>query len=276
MESFIKAGAFDCLGGKRIQYMTAYKHVLTSVAKGKRQNIEGQLSLFETDGMDSLYTDDLPRLEEYSVKELLAYEKEVLGIYVSGHPLSEYQAVLSNYVNTASVDFLSDNDVPIQDGAYVCYGGLITGKTVKYTKNSGKAMAFLTVEDMYGTVEVIVFSQLYESISNKLKEDSVIIVTGRSSVREDEDAKIVANEIRFFEELDGTPGQILWLKVNEADMNRVTGILAAHKGRNPVMIYNERKGKRMRLKEDFWVDLNEPLINELKHYLGKDAVKVKI
>ncbi|MDR1560718.1 MAG: DNA polymerase III subunit alpha [Clostridiales bacterium] len=277
MESFIKAGAFDSMGGKRAQYMQAYKNVLSGVAQSKKRNIEGQLNLFEMDGVsDSIYSDALPKLKEFSDRELLANEKEVLGIYVSGHPLSEYQAVLSNYANTTSVDFLSANDSPIQDGAYVCYGGMITGKTVKYTKNAGKAMAFITVEDMYGSVEVIVFSQLYESLSSKLKEERVVVVTGRASAREDEDGKILANEVRFFEDLAAAPGQTLWLKIVNADMNRLTGILSEHKGQSPVVIYDEPKRKRLHLKEDLWVDLKAPLMNELKDYLGKDSVKVKV
>jgi len=281
MESFIKAGAFDSLGGKRIQYMTVYKDRLSGAANKKRRSAEGQLSLFEMDGglADSLYTDDLPPMEEYSTRELLAYEKEVLGIYVSGHPLSEYQAGLAGYVNATSVNFMEGGETAQRDGAYVSYGGMITGKTVKYTKNAGKAMAFITVEDMYGSVEVIVFSQLYEGLSAKLKEDSVVVVTGRVSAREDEDAKIVANEIRFYEELNTAPGRTLWLKVTDEDkarISRLTGILSAYKGQSPVVIYNEPKRRRMRLKEDLWVDLNEPLMSELTEYLGKDAVKVKI
>ncbi|MDR2650630.1 MAG: DNA polymerase III subunit alpha [Clostridiales bacterium] len=276
MESFIKAGAFDSMGGKRAQYMHAYKNVLSGVTQSKRRNIEGQLNLFEMDDVSGgVYNDALPDLKEFTLKELLANEKEVLGIYVSGHPLTEYQAVLSNYVNTSSVDFLNGDATPIQDGVYVCYGGMITGKTVKYTKNAGKAMAFITVEDMYGSVEVIVFSRLYESLSSKLKEDRVVAVTGRASAREDEDAKIVADEIRFFEEINAVPGQTLCLKIDNADIDRLTGILTAHKGRSPVMIYDESRRKRLRLKEDFWVDLKEPLMNELKDYLGKDSVKVK-
>jgi len=224
---------------------------------------------------DNLYMDDLPHLEEYSLRELLSFEKDVLGIYLSGHPLSEYQMVLSNYVNTSSVDFLNTSDMPMQDDAYVCYGGLITGKTVKYTRSAGKAMAFISIEDMYGAVEVIVFSQLYEKLSSSLTEERVVLVTGRASVREDEDTKIIANEIRFFEELNDSQERTLWLKVCKNDMNRVTGILSAHKGMNPVMIYDAPKKKRSRLKEDYWVDLNEPLMRELKECLGKDAVKVK-
>jgi DNA polymerase-3 subunit alpha len=229
------------------------------------------------DGMpDNPYMDDLPHLEEYSLKELLSLEKEVLGIYLSGHPLSEHQAVLNNYVNFTSVDFLSESDMSMQDGAYVCYGGLITSKSVKYTRNTSKAMAFISVEDMYGAVEVIVFSQLYEKFSSKLIEEQVVLIIGRASVREDENTKIVANEIHSFEELSGSPDQTLWLKACSDDLERVTEILSAHKGKNPVMVYDEPKKKRLRLKEDYWVNLNEPLMNELKECLGTDAVKVKL
>jgi DNA polymerase-3 subunit alpha len=213
IESFIKAGAFDSFGGKRIQYMTVYKGILDGINGSKKRNIVGQISLFELDetGFD-IYKDELPRIEEYSNRQLLAYEKEVLGVYVSGHPLSEFSDKFEGSVKNFSYHFTQQNettskdsmlkdsmlkDFMLKDNEFVSYGGMISSKTVKYTRNGGKAMAFLTVEDMYGSVEVIVFSQLYEKFSSRLSEDAVIIVSGKASVREDEDIKIVANDINF-------------------------------------------------------------------------------
>jgi DNA polymerase-3 subunit alpha len=255
--------------------MAAYKGIMSGVTQKKRRNIEGQLNLFEMDEGADLYKDELPRLEEYSLKELLAYEKEVLGVYVSGNPLSEYTAVLNKYVNIASVDFLADNDAPPADNSEIVYGGMISAKTVKYTKTSGKAMAFLTVEDMYGAVEVVVFSKLYENYSSRLAEGAVILVSGRVSIKEEENGKIVANSIKFYDELKP---EELWLKISKAHpvkMDLITDILSSHRGRSPVIIYDEARKQRFKAHENYWVDMSEPLIEELQDCLGKTAVKIR-
>jgi DNA polymerase-3 subunit alpha len=191
---------------------------MTGLSIEKKRRLAGQLNLFELDDVGyNLYKDELPRVEEYRLRQLLSLEKEVLGVYVTGHPLSEYSAALEKEARYKSVDFAAslnsdspNGDTPngdgdnapsrLKDNEQVRYGGLIAHKTVKYGRQSGKPMAFLTVEDMTGSVEVIIFPDLYERIKPKLENDAVVVVTGRASVREDEDAKIVASDIRVIRE----------------------------------------------------------------------------
>jgi DNA polymerase-3 subunit alpha len=209
MESLIKAGAFDSLGGKRVQYMAVFPGLVSGMAQAKKSTIEGQLSLFDIgddEKTQEYLTDDLPPLNELPKRQLLADEKEMLGIYVSGHPLSDYEETLRSFTKYTSIDFAAEaqTDNAVTDGAEITFGGQITAKSVKYTKRDGKPMCFLTIEDMYGSVEVIVFPQIYEKQGFRLQNDQVVLIRGRVSSREDEDAKIVANEIVLYEDIPRT------------------------------------------------------------------------
>ncbi|MDR3239730.1 MAG: DNA polymerase III subunit alpha [Clostridiales bacterium] len=282
LESLIKAGALDSMGGGRAQYMAAFPAILNGVAQIKKRNLEGQLNLFEMDeGGSAPLMDDLPKVTAFSLKERLNFEKEVLGLYVSGHPLSEYEEFLRRHVNVSSVDFLRDaesGETKARDNDWVSYGGLIVSKSVKYTKSSNKAMAFLTVEDLFGTVEVIVFSKLYEKHLGDLAADRVVVVTGRANVKEDEDARIVANQIQYYEDL-AQDQNVLWLKIpkeKSVRFEKLTDILSAYPGKAPVIIYDEAKRQKFQASERFWVDLQEPLIQKLKDCLGEDAVRQRV
>jgi DNA polymerase-3 subunit alpha len=328
IESLIKAGAFDSLGGKRVQYMAVYPGIVSGMSQAKKSTVEGQLSLFDlmdgnsdTDEGTNHHTDDLPPLNDMPKRQILADEKEMLGIYVSGHPLSDYEAVLRRYTKHTSLDFSAEKTAEalletqgqangesiLRDGQEVRYGGLVTAKSVKYTKRDGKPMAFLTVEDMYGTVEVIVFAQLYEKQGYKVQVDKVIVVQGRVSVREEEDAKIVANEILPYEDIpqEQTPPSVqssrpaqsspsmkssppaqsptpektrtLWLKLAAArdiPLRDVTNILSTYPGDTPVMIYNEKSGQKFAANKNFYIRPSSDLARRLKELLGDDAVKV--
>ncbi|MCL2352450.1 MAG: DNA polymerase III subunit alpha [Firmicutes bacterium] len=286
LESFIKAGAFDSLGGRRVQYMTAYKAIADGVSSAKKRNIEGQISLFEIDGGEDDAGDRLPDIEEYSLRDILNYEKEVLGVYLSGHPLSEYMPVIESKLDRGSADFMSDEEsgqCAVADGMAVNYGGMISAKSVKYTKTANKPMAFLTVEDMYGSVEVIVFTQLYEKYLGRLTEEKVIVVNGRVSVKEDEDAKIIANEIFFYEDMleehrrRRQPAKTLWIKIpaeRPVEFAGITDILETFAGDVPVVIYDEAKKTKFRASESFWVEPAEALTERLHAVLGEGSVKL--
>ncbi|MCL2240671.1 MAG: DNA polymerase III subunit alpha, partial [Defluviitaleaceae bacterium] len=207
IESLIKAGAFDSLGGKRVQYMAVFPGIVSGMALAKKSTLEGQMSLFDIGDepvTQAFHADDLPPLKELPKRQLLADEKEMLGIYVSGHPLSDYENLLRRYTKHTSLDFAAE-DTQVNDGEEVKYGGLITAKSVKYTKRDGKPMCFLSVEDMYGSVEVVVFAQLYEKQGHRLQPEQVLIIQGRVSVREEEDAKIIANELLLYDDIPHTP-----------------------------------------------------------------------
>ena len=232
MESLIRAGAFDSLGGKRSQYVAVYANIMDGQAHTKKSTISGQLSLFDMDESveEETTTDVLPNMNEFPKRLLLQDEKELMGMYVSGHPLAEYEDVLRRYTNLTSLDFAeldaaadefteidsSIDDIPpdgeygetaplatvkMKDGDTVRYGGMVTAKKVLYTKADNKAFCFLTVEDMHGAVEVAVFSKMYEKYGSRLQTDQVIIVQGKVNMREDEATKINAQEILFYEDV---------------------------------------------------------------------------
>ena len=285
VESLIKAGAFDSLGGKRSQYMAAYYPILNGVSQSKKNNIAGQMSLFETPGAmaQDVYRDALPRLNEYGLRETLEYEKEVLGVYLSGHPLGEYMDVLSKRVTANSLDFIKAEDeqeqsVRLADGASVTVGGLITGKNAKYTR-SNKAMAFLTLEDLYGTLEVIVFPNIYERLLSKLAIDEVVVVDGKVTAREDEDAKLIADRITFYEDLaKKKPEEELWLKIRngmDAAKAPIMDALATFPGDAPVILYDEKERRKHTLSDKFRADPDPMLLEKLGLLLGSDCVAVK-
>ncbi|MBR1702273.1 MAG: DNA polymerase III subunit alpha [Lachnospiraceae bacterium] len=212
IESFIKAGALDSLNGTRKQFMSVYVQILDHVTKDKKNNMAGQMSLFDIVDEDAKEEFDLrmPDVGEYPKEMKLGFEKEVLGIYVSGHPMEEYREIWSNNVTNKTNDFALDeetNTVSIADQARVIVGGIIAGKTIKYTKND-QMMAFLTLEDMVGSVEVIVFPKSYETYGKLLAEDEKIFVRGRTSVEEDKDAKLICEEIYTFAQVQESGGKL--------------------------------------------------------------------
>lgn len=204
IENFIKAGALDSLGGTRKQCMSVYVQILDHITKDKKNNMAGQMSLFDIATEDSKEEFDIrmPDVGEYSKEMMLGFEKEVLGIYVSGHPLEEYQELLERHITNRTTDFMLDEEtgvVTVPDQVNVVIGGMIAEKTVKYTKND-KVMAFLNIEDLVGNVEVVVFPKDYEKYSALLMEDAKIFIKGRTSVEEEKDGKLICEQIASFEE----------------------------------------------------------------------------
>lgn len=204
MENFIKAGALDSLGATRKQYMCVYVQMIDHIIKDKKNNLVGQMSLFDIadDSGKEEFDIRMPDVGEYPPEMKLAFEKEVLGIYLSGHPLESYQELWQRYITNNTNDFALDEETGVvraQDQATAVVGGLIADKTVKYTKND-KVMAFLSLEDLVGTVEIVVFPRDYEKYSQLLMEDSKIFVKGRISVEEDKDGKLICEQIVSFQE----------------------------------------------------------------------------
>jgi len=309
VESLIKAGAFDSLGGSRAQYMTVFENIMSGQQLTKKTTLEGQMSLFDLDESpeDSYEPDDLPRIGELPKRMLLANEKEMLGVYVSGHPLSDYEDVLRRYTTYTSLDFnIGENGEEggpgggdysgadsttagedsqttemapaLTDGQAVKYGGMITAKSVKYTKAESKPFCFLTVEDMYGAVEVVVFNKLYEKFGSKLAADQVVIVQGKASVREDEDTKIIANDMLLYDDIpQDTAAKTLWVKVPKSrpvPPSHITDVLSAYRGDTQVMIYNEAQNRKFLANRSYWVSISDDLIHALEGLLGNGAVKV--
>lgn len=204
IENFIKAGALDSLGGTRKQFMSVYVQIMDHIIKDKKSNLAGQISLFDIadESQKEEFDIRMPDVGEYTKEMRLAFEKEVLGIYLSGHPLEEYQEIWQKHVTNNTNDFALDEEtgeVRAEDQAAVVVGGMIADKTIKYTKNN-QVMAFLTLEDLVGSVEIVVFPRDYEKYNALLNEDAKIFVKGRVSVEEDKDGKVICEQIVSFEE----------------------------------------------------------------------------
>lgn len=210
VENFIKAGALDSLGGTRKQFMSVYVQIMDHIIKDKKSNLAGQMSLFDIadESQKEEFDIRMPDVGEYTKEMKLAFEKEVLGIYLSGHPLEEYQELWQKYVTNNTSDFMLDEEsgeVRVEDQAMTVVGGMIADKTVKYTKKN-QVMAFITLEDLVGSVEVVIFPRDYERYGTLLHEDAKIFVKGRTSVEEDKNGKVICEQIVSFEEADQAEG----------------------------------------------------------------------
>ncbi len=279
IEHFIKAGAMDSLGGTRKQLLSVYLQVVDGIQQNRKNNLAGQISLFdiadEADKVD--YRVSLPDVGEYSKEMLLAFEKEVLGIYISGHPLEEYRETWKKNITKTTADFMLDEETGetrVEDGAKVTIGGMITEKKIKYTKNE-KVMAFLQVEDLVGSVEVIVFPRDYEKYGNAVLEDSKVFIKGRVSVEEDKDAKLVCEQITTFEQMP----KKLWIKfptkdAYEQQKDALFDILREAEGKDNVVIYVENPKAMNPLPANWNVSAQAALIERLESVFGEGNVKV--
>ncbi len=259
VENFIKAGAFDKTGANRHQLMMIYSQVLDGIASEKKNSIEGQMSLFdimpEEDKKE--YYLNLPNVKEYKKGELLALEKEVLGIYISGHPLQEYEELWRRGITALSSDFAIDdetNETKVNDNARAVIGGMITDKTIKYTKTN-QAMAFITIEDLVGTVEVIAFPKYYERYEELMQIDAKVFINGRVSVEEDKPAKLVMDSMALFK----PPADELWIQfANKEELTKKADDLAEmmkkYPGENPVVVYLKKEKAIKRYDERYNVN----------------------
>ena len=279
VENLIKAGALDGLDGNRQQMITVFSTIMDNLASEKKKSMSGQMTLFdlvpEEEKQD--YEIRLPQLEEYSKEIKLGFEKEVLGIYLTGHPLEEYEERWRKNISAVTTDFVLDeetNEVKVKDNQKVTVGGMITEKTVKYTKNN-KVMAFLTLEDLVGTVEVIVFPNSYEKYSSLLNEDEKVFITGRANVEEDKNGKIICEQITSFDSVK----RELWLQFStkeefEAKEQELYGKLHDSDGRDSVVIYISSIKAMKRLPNNYNICINQEIVNNLTNFLGENNVKV--
>ena len=279
VEHFIKAGAMDSLGGTRKQLLSVYLQVIDGIQQDRKNNLAGQITLFDLAAEEEKvdYRVSLPDVGEYSKEMKLAFEKEVLGIYISGHPLEEYRETWKKNITNTTADFVWDEETGetrVEDGAKATIGGMITEKKIKYTKNE-KVMAFLQVEDLVGSVEVIVFPRDYERYGNAVMEDSKVFIRGRVSVEEDKDAKLVCEQITTFEQMP----KKLWIKFPtkedyESRKDALFDILREAEGKDNVIIYVENPKAMNPLSANWNVSAAAPLIEKLEAAFGEGNVKV--
>lgn len=228
--------------------MVAYSKIMDHIVRDRKNNMAGQMSLFDLADTDQKEEFDirLPEIGEYPKEMLLAFEKEVLGVYVSGHPLEEQEELWKKGITNTTADFVLNEETgapAVKDGESVTVGGLIADKKIKYTKND-KVMAFLQIEDLLGSVEVIVFPRDYEKYSSKLSEDGKVFIKGRVSLEEDRDGKLICERIISFDEVP----KKLWIRFAtmedyEAKIEGLLQDIAQSEGNDRVVLYIEDKNR---------------------------------
>ena len=279
IENFIKAGAVDCLEGNRRQKMTVYAQIVDSIAQDKKNTVAGQMSLFDfaEEDVKKDFEIRMPDVGEYDKDTLLSYEKEVLGIYLSGHPLERYSSMMEKMISAKTTDFQADEEggIPgIPDGQKVIVGGMIADKTIKYTKTN-KVMAFFTLEDLVGTVEVVVFPRDYEKWQKYLNEDARVFVQGHVDAGDDRASKLILEKVRSFDEM---PKEV-WIQFKDRDdygknEEELLRNLRSVPGNSSVVIYLKDVNAMKRLPAGYHVQITDSWTEEMKAKYGSSNVKV--
>ena len=279
IEHFIKSGAFDSLGGTRKQFMVVYVQLMDQVNQERKYSMTGQMSLFDLVGEEEKaeFDTQMPDVGEYEKETRLSFEKEVLGVYLSGHPMEEYEERWRKGITRTTLDFQLDEETGrtrVHDGVKETVGGIIAGKTIKYTKNN-KTMAFLTIEDLAGTVEVVVFPRDYEKYQQYLTEENKVFVRGRVSEEDDAASKLICEAVIPFDQTR----KELWLQYEaKADFlsreQELYELLGDSEGDDQVVIYCRKERAVKRLPQGRNIHIDSIILNRLTNYLGESCVKV--
>ena len=279
IENFIKAGAFDSFGATRKQMMMVYAQIVDSVNQDKKDTMQGQMSLFDIADEDQKknYKMQMPNVGEYDNDQKLEFEKEVIGIYASGHPLSDMEEKWKRVITNMSLDFAVPEEgesYKIKDKSRVTVGGIITTVTRKFTKR-GDQMAFLTLEDLVGTVEIVVFPRQFDKYREILMEGRKIFITGEADIQENAPGKVKASEIKEFVQV---PSE-LWIAFKDkeayiAGEQKLISLLSENKGNDRVMIALAKERQRKMMPAQYRVDANKNFVEKLKEIYGEDLVKL--
>ena len=298
VESLIKAGAFDKLNGYRSQKLAVHEKLLDGAASQKKKNIDGQLSLFgglDAGSMVEVPEIQYPRIKEFDKKYLLAMEKEMTGLYLTGHPLDEYKASLKSQTSMSVEEIMSSQEtleeeamvtdpaaeiimkpsVGVEDGERVIIGGIITEVSRKVTKNN-KIMAFVKLEDLTGTIELIVFPNTLEKVNYMIEIDQLIVVRGKMSIREDEAPKVICEDIQPLEKLNSSK---VFIRVSDSKTAKEVNwslrpYLAPYRGDTPLYLFAAKERQSFRLGRDMWLDLKGDGFKFLQEKFGEENVKI--
>lgn len=285
VESLIKAGAFDCFKTYRSRMLAVYEKILDGISNSRKRNIDGQISLF----MDFENVQDInikmqyPAIKEFEKKYILAMEKEMTGLYLSGHPLEEYEQTLKLQTSIKISDLLSNElleesliqESKVKDGDMVVLGGLVTEVTKKVTKNND-IMAFVKLEDLYGAIEIVIFPKVLQRFRDLVSEDSMVIIRGRVNIREDEQPKVLCEII---EPLIKINTEKLYILIEEEKflkntLNDLKSMISSFKGVTPVYLCTRKERKKFRVDRELWVDNDLELMSILKSRFGEENVKI--
>ncbi len=282
VEGLIMCGAFDSMGIKRSQLMEVYEDVISSEGVAKRGNLEGQFSLFDDEAPKEI---DFPKKEEFTKRELLKMEKQTIGMYLSGHPMEEYmekiRSITKYNIGTVlsavekdedgNVNIINDN---IYDGMFIRLGGIISARKNKTTRNNAQ-MAFITVEDIYGSMEVLVFPKILTQFSYILQEENIVVIEGKISIREDEEPKLLCETVKPLESIGDTP-KTIFIKIPQKDAASANSLKECSKkypGGVNVCLYVEATKERFSVPANMRVSGTLECINDLKSIFGTDCVK---
>lgn len=282
VESLIKSGAFDCFNVYRSKLIAVHEKVLDSVSNSRKKNIEGQVSLFsELD--DTSIRIQYPDIKEFKKKDILSMEKEMTGLYLSGHPLDEYKKTLRLQTSIKISDILINKTLEgenigeskVKDGDKVIIGGIVSEVSRKITKKNDM-MAFVKLEDLYGIIEVIVFPKTFYKFKNLINEDAMIIVNGRISIKEEEQPKILCENIEPLIKVDT---QKLYILIEDQEKlktaaDKLKSVIALYKGNIPVYLCTRKERKKFRLDSDLWIKNEGDIMLELRNIFGYDNIKL--
>lgn len=280
IESFIKSGAMDCFEGTRKQKFLVAGDLLDQKNKDKKNTMAGQMSLFDfvDEETKKSFQITMPDVGEFSREELLTFEKEMLGVYISGHPLEAYEDLLRKNVTAVTTDLMVDEETGasvLHDGESAVLGGMITDKHIRTTKNN-QVMAIVTLEDVMGSIEILVFPKSYDRYRDLLRKDAKVFITGRASIGDDPAGKLICDRVVPFEQVP----QDIWLQfadlqAYEAGREKLAEILRRSAGQDSVIIYLKKERAKKVLPQKYCVSArDEAMMRELSGTFGKDNVRV--
>lgn len=279
VENFIKAGAFDGMKGTRKQKMFSYIGMMDDINREKKESMAGQMSLFDLVSPEERreYETAMPDVGEYDKETLLGFEKEVLGVYISGHPLEEYEGRWRKNITATTADFLLEEETgetKVKDGESVTVGGMIVNKTIKYTRTN-QTMAFLTIEDLLGTVEVVVFPRDYLKNQTLMQEEAKVFIRGRANVEEEKNGKVICEKVYAFDDAK----QELWIQFLDKEQfasreEELYRLLADSDGEDAVVVYLSAEKAMKRLPPSRNIKIDAGLLESLSGYFGENNIKV--
>ncbi|MDD3225426.1 MAG: DNA polymerase III subunit alpha [Clostridium sp.] len=285
VESLIKSGAFDCFNVFRSKLLAVYEKTMDGILGQKKKNIKGQISLFSAINDDTYKDLDIkyPDIKEFESKYILSMEKEMTGLYISGHPLDEYKDTLETVTNTRISDIIineslengSTGEYGVKDGDRVVIGGIITEVSRKITKKN-TMMAFIRMEDMYGNIEVVVFPKVLERSSSLVNEDGLVIIKGRVSIKEEEQPTILCEEISPLVKINDTK---VYIQIEseiyaKSVIREIREELLKYKGSTPIYICTKKERKKFMLPVELWIDEDVDVMGFLRKKFGEENIKV--
>jgi len=289
VESLIKAGALDSFGVYRSRLLAVHEKVMDGINSDKKKNIQGQINLFSDFGDEQIDPIDIkyPEIREFDKKHLLFMEKEMTGLYLSGHPLEEHKEVLKNKTSINIGEIISSGtleessegvlvqDKKVKDGQKVKIGGIITSVNKKLTKNNDM-MAFVELEDLYGIIELVIFPKVFNKVRQLINEDAIILASGRVSIREDEAPKILCEDIS---ELLVSSIEKVYIRIDteeelQPSLRQLKIICPSYKGSVPIYLYVKSINKAFVMNKELWVNGEKELLTFLKNQFGIENIKV--